>query len=254
MANLLDTIKKSLSGGEAPQGPELGQTMQVQELMRGKTGRAIGPESGPRQTALGERMAASQARQGLEQVQQQGQIQGAQIEQQEADIQQREEQQTAEFQQKREEQRNQLLQSTLSSLDEFSRGERKLDNAKDIADMEQLGVMARLQNEQYITELNREGTRQRLEDMNEFSYNLAASEYDDDMKMLMDEYAFRNMMQMDDRDFEEALATINADAALNLALQKSDAANREAMINAGTEGLSNIFNKVADKGGWFSKG
>ena len=91
MASLMDTIKNEM---QAPaEKPQLGETTEIERLMRAKSGKAAQPSSGPRQSALGERIAARQTELGGQQIAQQGAITAQQQEEQGADIAQRTQQQ-----------------------------------------------------------------------------------------------------------------------------------------------------------------
>ena len=58
MTSLMDALKQGMTG-EQPK-PELGETGQVQRLLAAKKGKAATPTTGPRQSAIAERMAARQ--------------------------------------------------------------------------------------------------------------------------------------------------------------------------------------------------
>ena len=232
--NLFDTIKQRIAQPE-PVTPQLGQGEAIQALSRAKTGKEAAPGSGPRQSALGEKLAARQAQLGQEQLATTGQLKAAQQTEQQADIAERTRQQAREYEQQRDLQERQLKIQTDNILNEFATGERRLNNRRDLAAMEQVGTALRLENQQYIQNLQQEAQKARLDDSLNFEEALTRDMYQHSEDMMIDESTFNTLIRMDDRAFEQELAKINAAIALELMEKQIKAANTQAMFGAATD-------------------
>lgn len=247
MANLLETIQKNLKP-EKPVTQQLGQTEQVQSLLRAKTGKAQQPESGPRASALGERIAAKQTELGGEQIAQQQQITGLQQEEQLADIKQREDIRQQAFEQQQDLAKQQFDQQTEQLLNQYTRGEKKLTTQQDLANMEQIGFNLRLDNEQYINNLQQEGTKARLDDKTSFKEEMMREVFRDQETLLRNDLAFNNIMNIDDNAFKAEMGKMNANHARQIATDAAKAASARDKIAAGTEAATSVA-KVAIKYG-----
>lgn len=219
---LLDIVKKQLqTPGSTPAGGTLQggeQTESVRRILRAKTGKEAAPgTTGPRQSAIQEKIAQRQTDIGLGQLAQKGQIQAAQLEEREADIAQREEQQKESFLNNIQKLRSQYLQETNNLLDNYNRGVKTLDTRKDIKELEQLGFMARMQNDKYIHNLQTEGKRKRLDSGVNFKREMAKSILRNQEQLLSDKLAFERIISADDREFRKELSKINIDYALQIA-------------------------------------
>jgi hypothetical protein len=234
MANtLLDTIKQNLQAPSSgtPNAAPLGinQTAQTQQLLQAKSGRAVADTGQPRISNIGEQLANRQAQLGQQQLQQQGQTAAANVQQEEEYRQAQESTQTAALDEQSLEQMDQYTRQNEAILDEYSQGQRQLDLNKDKAKLEQVGFMARLSNQQYIDNLQREGARARLDNDTNFRENLARSVFDDEQDMFKDDLTFRSMINADNRSFADQLQNIDVDYALKMAEAENQAANQRMM-------------------------
>ena len=153
MANLLDTVQKNLAGQTAkPQQQEtgLGATSGIEQLLRQSKGKDTGPQSGPKGSALGERIQARQAELEQLQVAEQGKVLGQQQQAQEADIDQRAEQEQQQAKQQLQQMGQQTQMKVDNLLDEYAQGQRRLESDQDMSNMELIGFNARLNNDKYI--------------------------------------------------------------------------------------------------------
>lgn len=109
-------------------------------------------------------------------------------------------------------------------LQQFETGQKTLRTQQDISDLEQVGFGLRLQNDQYINQLQDIGQRQRLDDQLSFKKQLAQTVFQDQQDILQNEIAFNRMMDADDREFAEELAQMD----INYAMQVADNAAKSA--------------------------
>lgn len=251
--NLLDTIKKNMAPQE-PVAPALGQTQAVQRLLQAKRGKAAAPTAGPAASSMQERIMGQQVRAGQQQLQTQAAISQAQQEEQAADITQREEIQKAGFEQQLKAGQQQLERQTTNILNDLSRGEKQLAGKEYVSKINQITAGLRLSNDQYIFGLQDAGRRARLDTdlgFKEAAYReIMAAELD----YLRDEQKFTAMMNADTREFQEEVAKMDINAALDIANVNTQTMNTQAkyegasqMISAGTQ----IVAKGAEKG-WFT--
>jgi hypothetical protein len=136
---LLNKVKDQLQSPVSQPTNIGGQTESVRGLLQAKSGKDTPTSSGPRQSSIQEKMAEQQTRQAGQQAQQTGQIQAAQLEEREADIQQREVIQEQQFQENLKNIQASFDQRSNSILRQFESGQKRLDNSRDLADLEQVG-------------------------------------------------------------------------------------------------------------------
>jgi hypothetical protein len=166
MANtLLEALQNKITTpGAMPAGPAGGVgavTDQASSLLRTKlTGQAATAGEVPGRVATGEQLVAGQeeaankslsADLALKQQQQVGQ---SAAQEQNADIAKSQEYQDRELK------KQSLNQQTNNILQEFERGGKQLKTAQDIADLEQIGFAARLQNTKYVDDLQAVAARE----------------------------------------------------------------------------------------------
>lgn len=217
MATLLDALNQSMQTGSQQATPALGETEQISQLMRAKSGKAGGSTSAPRQSSLTEAVNA-----GANQVQsramaQQGGINLQQQASQQADIDQRSKEQNSQFNQQRKLNSQQLDLKTNQLLDEYTREGRKLDTQQDIQNLEQIGSALRLNNQQYVDKLKLEGQKARLDNDQDFKTKLNQQIFSDMEALVKDDNAFKTLMNASDRDFQKQLAEMDINSAWQIA-------------------------------------
>ena len=230
MATLLDIVNKrqsSLSPVTQPLGPS--QTSQLQQLSQATSGRAPTQSTGPRMSNVGEQLANQQTQLQLQQVaqaeqqgQQQVQQQAEQVVKEEQLVQRDMTEQSARFM-------DQLMNDQLGVLQQFSKGEKQLNLKKDKARLEQIGFTLRLNNDKYINKLQEEGFRARLDNEAVFEEELARSIFAEELDLFRDNLDFRAMMGASDRDFQEQVASMDLNSAIELANASAQSAASQQM-------------------------
>ena len=248
--SLLDKLKENMT--QPAQAPQVNQTSRVRDLLAAKSGKAgAAGTGGPKRVSTAE-IAATQATQAASKaLQQQGEIGAEQLAQTSADIEQNRQQQLTQQTQTLKEQQSQFDRQSDNILNQFERGQKSLQNSKDIQDLEQLGFQARLESEQYVNQIQLEGDRLRLDDSIEFKTQLAKEQWDSDIALFKDKIKMREMIDADSRTFLEELSKIDINSALEIAESEAKQANTEDMIQ-GVSGIASSAVKYGASSGWFS--
>jgi hypothetical protein len=221
---------KAASDAAAPkQASELGLTEQTQKLVQAKSGRSVGPSSVPAASNVQEQIAnqqqalqasalAQQAQLGAEVMKANEQAQQAAITQQQQELTSQAEQVDKEF-----------LSRQEDVLDSYLRGQKQLNLQKDKAALEQVGFSIRLNNSQYISNLEREAKRSGLTSDVRFKEEMARAVYADEMELFNDSLDFRSALFADKLEFNEMMNNMDLDFAIDLARQDAKQASSEAL-------------------------
>lgn len=210
MANLLDTIRNNTA---TPQQGVTDETQKLQTLLRAKSGKQLGAGS-VASSNLGEQAAVAQTNQQLQnQVAPQTNIQNQQLAQQQSGIQQQEQLQKAEINQTN---RLDTLQTRLKTdqiLKDLERSKGEIDLKRDGARLEQLGSNLRLQNKQYVDNLQREGQLARLNDDAAFRQAALQSTMGQKLEILNKTIDNNTLISANDREFKRKVAQIDVSQA-----------------------------------------
>lgn len=213
---LLDSLRERLQAQPTPT-PAGSGVETVRKLIQAGTGKQAAPTTAPRQSNLQELREEAATRAGQRQLNLAGQIQSEQLAQREADITQRAQQADVQFQESFKDIQNNLVQKTNQLLNQFESGQKTLDIQKNISEIEQLGFNLRLQNAQYLNQLQTAGQVARLDNELEFKKQLAQNVFRDNQQLLINDLAFQRIIEADDREFAAELAAMNTDYALEVA-------------------------------------
>lgn len=220
MAGLLDSIRQQLGSTDqaaAAQAPQLGQTAQVQGLLRAKLGKSTSETGTPAATSIGEQTAQQQTNLGLQQIGQQGQLTAQQLGQSQVDIQQKVQQQQVTHQQNTTAIQQQAANQASSILDNLAASGKQLGTSQKQAQMEQAGFLIRGQNSNYVQQLQRQGQLNRLQNTGEFKYNLAKDVFSDEQDLFKNDLQFKTAMNSNDRDFNQGLQNMSNNFAIEMA-------------------------------------
>jgi hypothetical protein len=230
MANLLDTIRNN---SVAPEQGVTDEAQKLQTLLRARSGKQLSGTS-VAGSNLGEQAAVAQTNQQMQQqVAPQAAIQSAQLAQQSAQIQQQEQQQRGQVAQSR---RFDDLQTTLkidSTLKELERNKGQIDMNKEGARLEQLGAALRLQDKQYVDNLQREGQLARLSDDNAFREAALRSTMGDKMQIINKSIDNNAVFNDNSREFSRKVATIDIDSAYQMFNADMAAQKQQALYSGG---------------------
>ena len=248
--SLLDKLKENMT--QPAQAPQVNQTSRVRDLLAAKSGKAgAAGTGGPKRVNTAERAAVQQTQAASKALQQQGAIGAEQLAQTSADIEQNRQHQLTQQTQTLKEQQSQFDRQSDNILNQFERGQKSLQNSKDIQELEQLGFQARLESEQYVNQLQLEGDRLRLDDSLAFKTQLAKEQWSSNIALFQDKIKVKEMIDADNRTFLEEVSKIDINSALEIAEAGIKQANIEAQMGA----LGNIASSAVSYGassGWFS--
>lgn len=208
MPSLLDAIQRNTQPQQVGEQDETGK---LATLLRAKSGKAV---SGAAPTSsLGEQQQNVQTNQQLGQVAQQGQAQQTGL--QAANTAQNAEmatQKSAIAQQNRfNTVQNKMDTSRL--LDQYAQDKGNLSLAQDKAKAAQVGFNLRMQNQQYVDQLQREGNQARLNNDLNFKTELAKQTFGDNEDLFKKQLAGKSILDMSQQDFGKTLGTMTADQA-----------------------------------------
>lgn len=226
MANLLETIRNNSAAlGTQKQGVQ-DNTQQVATLLRAKSGKAgSAPDSAI--SNLQETAAVDQTNNTIQnQVAPAQAIQQAGIEQQAKSATETAGIQKAELNQSRtfNEVENRL--NTTKLLNQFEQNKGQLDLDKNKSQVQQFAQGLRLSNDKYISDLQREGSKARLDNEVKFNEALQNEAFDYDTQLQKQLFENEDIAKMSDRDFEKKLAQMGIDSAWT-AFRSNQKANAE---------------------------
>lgn len=235
MANLLDTIRAN--NPALQQQGQTDQTQSLQTLMRAKSGKAVsGPEVAS--SNLQEQQAVQQTNNQMQnQIAPAAQIQNeGQREQQTAQTQQTQQKQS-EIAQGRRFDDLQTKIKTDQILADLERGKGKIATDQSNAQLEQVGQNLRLQNAQYIDNLQREGNMSRLGDDASFKQELARSVLGNNQALLEKQLGNKSILDTNSREFKEAMAKMDVNTAWDM-FGNSLAAEKQRAAYSGAGSLA----------------
>jgi hypothetical protein len=212
MANLLETIRQNTNLLQKPAGVT-GETEKLSTLLRAKQGKA-GTEPEVAQSNIAEQQAVASTNAQLQnQVAPQLALQTAQVDQAARGMEQQRGIQEQEISQARrsEDLQNRIKTDELLRNAEQARG--SLDFERDRATAEQLSHNLRLQNQQYIDNLQREGAKARLNDGLRFKEELTKSAMADNEALARDTRMQEAILKDNDRSFNKKLSQMGVDQA-----------------------------------------
>jgi hypothetical protein len=239
--NLLDTIKKNMqqptgspsqlaiTPQQGAQASDINQTSQVSKLLAAGSGKATAPGASPTTSNLAEQIQQNQAQLAQDQVAQQGQQQAFQLGQQQRAQEQKVSQQNRQLTEQGLAQQDEFTRQNEALLNSYQNGTKQMNLQKDKARLEQLGFDLRLGNQQYLDNLQREGARSRLDNQVSFGESLQRAVWDDENELFSDSLEFRTILGADQRSFNDQIAQMDLDFAMQVANAQAQEANQRMM-------------------------
>lgn len=231
MAGLLDTLRNNFSNQLATKPVVEDETARARRLLAAKSGRAAGGTT-PTQSNLGEQAAVGAGQTEIQKLQPAVQMQKAGLAAGAEQAQTAQDQLTRESQQKKQAQDLQMHLQTNQILGDLERSGLEVDNARQRAQLEQVGQSIALGNKQYIQKLQAEGARARLDNQIQFQEMLQKSILGDNLDLLKQKLGQDNLAQATQRDWNQILGGMD----LGFALQVAQNAATQANIQAKWEG------------------
>lgn len=244
-STLLDTIRNNLATQASTQAPVEDQTAKAGRLLRAKSGKAVGPAEAA-QPNLGELAAVDQTQQQLQQVGQQAGLASQAIKQEAAGTAQEQQIRERDIQQARKFNTIENKLKTDQILRDYEQNRGRVNLAADKAAAEQLGFNIRLQNQQYVDQLQREGKRSRLDDAAAFQEALARDIYGMDADLLKRQLGNKNILEVSDDEFKRLQGRRSADEAIASAKQglKDQKEAQKGIVGVVVGGAQNAGKKL----------
>lgn len=254
MASLQDTIRANLTGqNTAPEqraGAATDNTGALQSMLAARGGKAVeGGAPTPRLSNVQEQVQQNLAKVQQEQQQQAGATQATQVEQANQGQQQQMSQQMQQVDQSRVESVDKFTAESDRLLRDFQQQGQQINFQKDAAKLEQLGFNLRLSDEKYVNQLKMAGTKARLDNANNFEYELSKSVFADEQELFNSNLQFKSLMSAKGRDFERELSNIDIETALQVAATNANAANSATLWT----GLGNTVSAGISAYGTYAK-
>lgn len=231
MATLFEKLQENLATLGSPQAEAGNQSLKARNLLAARSGKAVAAPSAAMST-VAEDAAVDQTNAQLAQVGTAGSLAADQIAKGVA-------QQAAEEKQARSgialQQSAEQLQNrfrTQNLLAELERDKGSLNIEKDRSRLEQLASGIALQDRKYLDELQREGTRKRLDNKIAFEEELARSVMGSSTDILKKYLGDQSALAMSDRQFQRLTSQMSLDDALSMARGNQQAAQQAGMWSA----------------------
>lgn len=228
---IMEALQQSTQTGAPNQklGSITDETQKAQSILSARSGKAGGSGTAPRQSSIGEALAAQQGAVAGQQLNQQANVAAVQLGQQQEQNKSQLEQGMSQLNEKDIDTQENYNRQATSILNDLARKGEELDFKKDKAKLEQAGFNMRLSNEQYVKNLKREGEKSRLSNANNMKEAIANTVFGNEQDLLKDDITFRNVLKAKDRGYRDQLANINLDFAMKMSQAENEAANNRAM-------------------------
>lgn len=250
MATLLDTLKKNLGQVGQPEAVA-DETGTVQQLLTARKG-IVGPATalGPKGLAVGEAAARGQTQQQLAEVSRGAALQSTALSQEAAGQTEEQRQREANIATQRQQNALQSRIQTENVLRTLEQSKGALAEDKRRAGLEQVAANLRLQNAVYIDNLQREGAKSRLQDSLAFDQQLKQQAVGDNISLLRLKLGNMAAIDANDRQFQEMLAKIDINAAINMQREnagfEAQQGKIQALGQAATTGIG-VYGKLAER-------
>lgn len=244
--SLADTLNRAMAAKNQPTTPAPDQTARTAELLRAKSGKAVGPTSGPKISALGEEQATAAGRADLSQVMKQGQVAAENVAMREEDQARREELSRRELELTRKEINQNFDQKRAAVETELKKAVRENDVRRAERAAQQVGFEARLNSDKYIHQLQLNGDRARLDNELAFDEALRSDIFGEYNDLFRQGILNNEMLGADAREFQMQIARIDLESAMAIAATEAKAANMQAQYGA--------ISRIVDAGVDYARG
>lgn len=228
--NLLDTIR---TNSALTQQGQTDETAKLGTLLRARSGKSL---SAPTISSsnLGEQSAVAQTNSTLQnQVAPTAALQNAQQQQQSSAITQQAGQQMSDIAQSRRFDDAQSKLKTDQLLSDLERNKGQIDVNRDKASLEQAAFQLRLQNQNYVQDLQREGARARLDNDVGFKQAIADQSLNiNNQELLQKQLGNKSILSASDREFKQAMAQMGVDTAYDMFTNEAKAQKERAIYSS----------------------
>lgn len=240
--SLFDQVKQNLSKMAQPVQPAgqiLGQTEAISRISQAASGKAVpgaGAGAAPARSKQAELAVVDQVARGQQELAKANQIQALALGQQEQALKDSEDFKNRVLSDEQLAAREKYLDTQRGILTDYSSGQKQLDLTKDKAKLEQLGFSMRLSNDKYLNELENRARIADLSNAINFEEEMTRTIFADEEELYRNDLDFRAMIAADQRTFQDELAQMDINMALNLA-EANNKALSEKQLWDGLGGL-----------------
>lgn len=226
-------------------------TDQAQSMKSALTGKEQAAPTGPAKSQVAESVASSAAGEAKQDLLQQAQGTQTQFEEKKAEIAQTRQITAQEYAQKKDEVVAQAQRQFDAIHRDFSENIANMDAQKQEVVMDQMSFLHGFTDRKFADTMQREGEKRRLDNAVQMKIAQLYSAFDDYIDMLNKDNEFKKAMESDDRTFQEYIAKLGPEAAIQAALmqyksQQSQAAT-EGMVKGVTDQAGALGGYVAGK-------
>lgn len=143
--------------------------------------------------------------------------------------------------------RDQLANRTAELLQQLKQGKESLSLDKQRADLDQIGVMTRLSDEKYITNLQREGNLARLNDQTNWETEYTRAVLDANHDLLKQALGNKDILNINQNEFKKLIEEMDINFAIQLAVNENKAASQQAQYKAAGDIVSGVTEYAARK-------
>lgn len=251
MANLLDTINQNSQAAATQEQGNTDETQKLSSLLRAKSGKAVDTSSGVAQSNLGEQSTVAQTNQAMRgQVAPQAAIQAAGQQQQAAQQTQAAGLQSQQISQSKKFDDLSTQLKTDATLSDLERNKGQIDQKRYDSQLNQVAQTLRLQNTQYVDNLQREGATARIDNTNGFNEQYEKAIFDNNAEVLTKNLNNKSILSANDNDFRRALAQMSASDAYSVYQAQAKADKDQALykaLGAMGEAGAGAYGNYADK-------
>jgi hypothetical protein len=201
-------------------------TDQAAELKQALTGKEAAPST-LATSNVGEQLAVAQTNEQqsqqinqAQQVQEKGALEHAQLQQQQNLI-------NIDYRQKESDLVRQVQRQADQVYQKLSDNYSALRAEDKIASLQQLGFLQDLADRKYMSQIQLEGDRRRLDNASQQQEAMLYAAFEDNMALLNSDLGLKRALAADERVFQEYLATINPEAAIQAALTEYTSKQRQ---------------------------
>lgn len=213
--------------------PTPNATTDLRQAVRAKTGKAVGPGSGPQQSSVLDRAAGVESQSALNQVQQQATLNMGALEGREQTGKQQYQQQRAGLMQRADAMQDEFQRQSQAIVSDLARNKEEMSQKEKHLRMEQAGFTLGLQDKQYLDNLQQVAEMKRLQDDRNFRDEMNKSALEFGWVNYQKDDKFRRMMNADARQFQRDLAEQQAKDAYEAAKREMKAEQNRALWTAG---------------------
>ena len=241
-SNIWEALQKS-QGAPIPPG---GYTNQLNQLIQAKTGKAPTEGTGPGKTNLAEQQATLMGQAEANRTSNQIQVAQQGFQQELTGMQQQASQQLQSISQSYNEKQQQMRQQADKLYAETSNQFASMDAQRKVNAFEQLGFLYSMSNDDYLFNLQKEGTKRRLDNELQFNEALQMSMYEDQVDLLKTDIKFKRMIDLQNDSAVREIANMDINTAVAVFSEQQQAGVTSRVYSGMAQATSALLPAASD--------